>query len=57
MAACPPSLTEIPQMKNKLAGDTAENLLEDRKFIADFEKNCAGKGKPCEENVSTAIRS
>jgi len=41
---------EIQQMKNDL-GDTAEGLLEDRKFIADLEKNCAGKGKLYEENV------
>jgi len=41
---------EIQQMKNDL-GDTAEGLVEDQKFIADLEKNCAGKGKLYEENV------
>merc|ERR1719440_1462606 len=33
---------EIVQMKNDL-GDTAEALLEDKKFLADLEKNCATK--------------
>merc|ERR1719424_2270587 len=33
---------EIVQMKNDL-GDTAEALVEDKKFLADMEKNCATK--------------
>merc|ERR1719207_11306 len=33
---------EIVQMKNDL-GDTAEALIEDKKFLADLEKNCATK--------------
>jgi len=33
---------EIVQMKNDL-GDTAEALAEDKKFLADMEKNCAAK--------------
>jgi len=33
---------EIVQMKNDL-GDTAEALAEDKKFLADMEKNCASK--------------
>merc|ERR1719272_2845847 len=33
---------EIAQMKNDL-GDTAEALAEDKKFLADMEKNCAKK--------------
>jgi septal ring factor EnvC (AmiA/AmiB activator) len=33
---------EIVQMKNDL-GDTAEALAEDKKFLADLEKNCATK--------------
>jgi len=41
---------EIQQMKNDL-GDSAEGLIEDQKFIADLEKNCAEKGKLYDENV------
>merc|ERR1719162_496138 len=33
---------EIVQMKNDL-GDTAEALVEDKKFLADMEKTCATK--------------
>merc|ERR1719353_1833402 len=33
---------EIVQLKNDL-GDTAEALVEDKKFLADMEKNCATK--------------
>jgi len=40
----------IQQMKNDL-GDTAEGLLEDKKFIADLDKNCDEKQKLNEENV------
>jgi len=35
---------EIATMKNDL-GDTAEGLIEDKKFLADLEKNCATKEK------------
>jgi len=41
---------EIQQMKNDL-GDSAEGLIEDQKFIADLEKNCADKAKLYDENV------
>jgi len=41
---------EIQQMKNDL-GDTAEGLEEDKKFIADLEKNCELKTKMFQENV------
>jgi len=41
---------EIQEMKNDL-GDSAEGLLEDKKFIADLEANCAQKGKLYGENV------
>merc|ERR1719502_1880375 len=41
---------EIQQMKNDL-GDTAESLLEDKKFLADLDKNCEEKQKLYEENV------
>merc|ERR1719272_1429931 len=43
---------EIVQMKNDL-GDTAEALAEDKKFLADMEKNCAKKEAEWEEIVST----
>jgi len=33
---------EIATMKNDL-GDTAEGIIEDKKFLADLEKNCATK--------------
>jgi len=42
---------EIQQMKNDL-GDTAEGLVEDKKFLADLDKNCAEKQKLYEENVN-----
>merc|ERR1719171_3308783 len=35
---------KIAEMKNDL-GDTAEALIEDKKFLADLEKNCATKEK------------
>merc|ERR1719261_309647 len=38
---------EIAEMKNDL-GDTAEALIEDQKFLADLEKNCATKTKEWE---------
>jgi len=41
---------EIVQMKNDL-GDTGEALLEDKKFVADLEKNCAEKQALFDENV------
>merc|ERR1719183_254680 len=43
---------EIVQMKNDL-GDTAEALAEDKKFLADLEKNCAKKSGEWEEIVKT----
>merc|ERR1712129_608210 len=42
----------IVQMKNDL-GDTAEALLEDKKFLADLEKNCATKEAEWGEIVAT----
>merc|ERR1719324_1152114 len=39
---------EIATMKNDL-GDTEEALLEDKKFLADLEKNCAAKEKEWQE--------
>merc|ERR1719235_1814190 len=41
---------EIATMKNDL-GDTAEALIEDKKFLADLEKNCATKEKEWQEIV------
>jgi len=41
---------EIQEMRNDL-GDTGEALLEDKKFIADLEKNCETKQKLFAENV------
>lgn len=41
---------EIQQMKNDLS-DTAEGLMEDKKFIADLDKNCDSKQKLFKENV------
>lgn len=41
---------DIQVMKNDL-GDSTEGLLEDRKFIADLESNCASKTKLYEENI------
>merc|ERR1719453_468016 len=43
---------EITQMKND-AGDTAEALAEDKKFLADLEKNCATKQAEWDEIVKT----
>merc|ERR1719426_224653 len=43
---------EIVQMKNDL-GDTAEALEEDKKFLADLDKNCATKTAEWEEIVKT----
>jgi len=43
---------EIVQMKND-AGDTAEALVEDKKFLADLEKNCAKKEGEWETIVKT----
>merc|ERR1719454_1139819 len=43
---------EIVQMKNDL-GDTAEALAEDKKFLADLEKNCAKKTAEWETIVKT----
>jgi len=41
---------EIQEMKNDL-GDTAEGLEDDKKFLADMDKNCADKKTMYEENV------
>jgi chromosome segregation ATPase len=41
---------EIQQMKND-AGDTAEGLVDDKKFLEDLDKNCATKQKLFDENV------
>merc|ERR1719253_2316490 len=43
---------EIVQMKNDL-GDTAEALVEDKKFLADLKKNCATKTAEWEVIVKT----
>merc|ERR1719353_1092881 len=43
---------EIVQMKNDL-GDTGEALVEDKKFLADLEKNCATKTEEWEVIVKT----
>merc|ERR1719473_1224284 len=40
----------IVQMKNDL-GDTGEQVVEDKKFLADLGKNCETKQKFFEENV------
>jgi chromosome segregation ATPase len=42
---------EIQQMKND-AGDTAEGLVDDKKFLEDLDKNCASKQKLFDENVA-----
>merc|ERR1719183_752363 len=39
---------DIVEMKNEL-GDTGEALVEDKKFVADLEKNCAAKQKEWDE--------
>merc|ERR1719326_358379 len=43
---------EIVQMKNEL-GDLGESLVEDKKFLADLEKNCATKKGEWEVIVKT----
>merc|ERR1719453_2844293 len=43
---------EITQMKNDV-GDTADALAEDKKFLADLEKNCATKQAEWDEIVKT----
>merc|ERR1719265_1374323 len=43
---------EIVQMKNDL-DDTAAALLEDKKFLADMDKNCEQKSKEWEERSKT----
>merc|ERR1712106_85451 len=43
---------EIVQMKNDL-GDTGEALADDKKFLADMEKNCAKKAGEWDEIVTT----
>merc|ERR1719375_470788 len=43
---------EIVQMKNDL-GDTAEALIEDKKFLADLEKNCDKKSAEWDTIVKT----
>merc|ERR1719331_1115764 len=43
---------EITQKKNDLE-DTAEALAEDKKFLADMEKNCAKKAAEWDEIVKT----
>jgi chromosome segregation ATPase len=42
----------IVQMKNDLS-DTEAQLLEDKKFLADLEKNCASQTKEWEERSAT----
>jgi len=41
---------EIQQMKND-AGDTAEGLVDDKKFLEDLDKNCAAKQALFDENT------
>ena len=43
---------EIVQMKND-AGDTADALSEDKKFLADMQKNCDKKAAEWETIVKT----
>merc|ERR1719390_487234 len=43
---------EIAEMKNDL-GDTVEALADDKKFLADLEKNCAKKSAEWDEIVKT----
>merc|ERR1719265_829487 len=43
---------EIVQMKNDL-GDTAQALADDKKFLADLEKNCAKKAGEWDQIVQT----
>jgi len=42
---------EIQQMKNDL-GDTEAGLMDDKKFLADLDKNCAEKQKLFTENIN-----
>merc|ERR1719231_28256 len=42
---------EIVEMKEDLS-DTGEGLLEDKKFLADLDKNCEAKTKLFQENVN-----
>merc|ERR1740138_1501828 len=41
---------EIQEMKNDL-GDTADSLVDDKKFLADLDKNCEEKQKLYDENI------
>jgi len=41
---------EIQEMKNDL-GDTADSLVDDKKFLADLDKNCELKQKLYDENM------
>merc|ERR1719265_1541737 len=41
---------EIEEMKNDL-GDTADSLVDDKKFLADLDKNCEQKQKLYNENI------
>merc|ERR1719218_109563 len=41
---------EVVEMKEDL-DDTTKQLLEDKKFLADLDKNCASKTKEHEENM------
>merc|ERR1719181_2377743 len=41
---------ELVEMKEEL-DDTAKGILEDKKFLADLEKDCGTKGAEHEENV------
>merc|ERR1719272_2341027 len=42
---------KIQEMKNDL-GDTSSSLVEDKKFLADLDKNCADKESLFSENVN-----
>merc|ERR1719506_2335594 len=44
--------TSIAEMKNDL-GDTAEALIEDKKFLAELEKSCDTKTAEWEERKAT----
>jgi len=41
---------EIQEMKNDL-GDSADSLVDDKKFLADLDKNCESKQKLYDENI------
>ena len=47
---------EVQAMKNDL-GDTADSLADDKKFLADLDKNCAGKQKLYAPASSPGVRS